>query len=238
MATYEIARMGLDPLPLDLEYDQPLSAQEQFHGTQDINTMAGQRLSSPDLGLHNLFPGSPTPDNFSDGSSSPMSPYGDPRYDWTAHNMPHYPSTQPLVNTQFATARSNSTLSSSSAEPHSALRSVSSHGSLAPPSPPVQRAPIDGSDVICLGPLPDNVQLPYPSAMAPPPPPPPAHHLYGDFFEPPPIPPSINYRRNRVSTAETLGSNYTVEEEARGRINGPDIVHIPHLPERRYSWEQ
>ena len=241
MAAYEIARMGLDPLPMDDEYDQPLSTQEQFQGNPDMNSTAlGARRSSTDLGLHNLFPGSPTPDSFSDGSTSPMSPYGDPRYEWTAHSMPHYPSTQPLVNTQFATVRSNSTLSTNSAEPHSALRSVSSHGSLRPPSPPApqQRAPIiDGSNVICLGPLPDNVKLPYPTMPAPPLPPP-AHRPYGDFFEPPPIPPSINYRRNRVSTAETLGSNYTVEEEAQGRINGPDIVHIPHLPERRYSWEQ
>lgn len=248
MAAYEIARMGLDPLPLDMEYDQPSSTQEhQFYGSQQYmnSTEAAPRRSSTDLGLYNLFPGSPTPDNFSDGSSSPMSPYGDYRNEWNAHNMNHYPSTQPLVNdTQFTTVRSNSTTSSNSAEPRSALRSVSSHGSLAPPSPApvaaVQRAPIDSSKVICLGPLPDNVQLPYPSSSRPPRPTPPTAHQRpygGDFFDPPPIPPSVNYRRNRVSTAETLGSNYTVEEEAMGRITGEDLVHIPHLPERRYSWE-
>ncbi|KAK7754083.1 hypothetical protein SLS62_003929 [Diatrype stigma] len=248
MAAYEIARMGLDPLPLDTEYDQSSSMQEhQFYESQQYtnSTAAAPRRPSTDLGLYNLFPGSPTPDNFSDGSSSPMTPYGDYRNEWNAHNMNHYPSTQPLVNNPqlTTTVRSNSTMSSSSAEPRSVLRSVSSRGSLAPPSPApaVQRMPIDSSKVICLGPLPDNVQLPYPSSSSrtPRPPLPTAHHhpYGGDFFEPPPIPPSMNYRRNRVSTAETLGSNYTVEEEALGRITGEDIVHIPHLPERRYSWE-
>lgn len=56
----------------------------------------------------------------------------------------------------------------------------------------------------------------------------------------------------RRDSSDSLGSNFTVEEEARiqaqivknldaldkERVMGEsDIVHIPHIPERRYSWE-
>ncbi len=239
MMAYEIARMGLDPLPIDLEYDEPLAVSMQGY-TNDgraTDSMVSPRRPSTDLGLYNLFPTSPIPDDFSDGSNSPMSPYTDSRGEWT-NNMTRHPSTQPLVTTQFA-VRSNSALSSSSSDPHSALQSASPHRPPVPHSTTIQRVPIDTSNIVCLGPLPDNVQLPYqlPPPPQPAPPPAAAYFPYGEFPEAPPIPPSVNHRWNRVSTAETLGSNYTVEEEARGRIQGSDIVHIPHLPDRRYSWE-
>lgn len=234
---YEIARMGLDPVPMDLgcEYGPPPQEMEEpsYNNSRDMNTTASARTRSPDLGLTTLFPATPSPDEFSESSHSPLSPYADSRSEWM-HDITQYPSSQPLVTNRFSTARSNSGHSTNSAVPNSALRSASSHGSLVPPvTPPlIQRQPIDASQqVVCLGPLPSHIPRPHHFPFPPPPPPPPPPQ--DNSLDTPLAPP----RWNRVSTAETLGSNYTVEEEANGRIHGSDIVHIPHLPERRYSWE-
>ncbi|KAI1631153.1 aspartic peptidase domain-containing protein [Biscogniauxia mediterranea] len=154
-------------------------------------------------------------------------------------------------------------------------RSASSSSSTAAGSPPspspprgggggIQRTPIDPSRVVCLGPLPDNVRpRPQWPAMFPPPPPPPP---------PPPVSSSSSPRHRRadededededdfaaaaaadhhrhsrcLSTADTLGSDFTIEEEARqqaartlGRMGGfDDIVHVPQPAHRRYSWEE
>ncbi|KAI5868434.1 acid protease [Durotheca rogersii] len=114
-----------------------------------------------------------------------------------------------------------------------------------------QRAPIESSRVVCLGPLPDSVRLPQETST---------HgvlHIDGRIIAMPPMPPIPSddgeshraLKSNRVSTADTLGSNYTLEEEARmaasretmnifGRIEGADIIHIPQPASRRYSWEE
>ncbi|KAJ2997162.1 hypothetical protein NUW58_g738 [Xylaria curta] len=126
----------------------------------------------------------------------------------------------------------------------SSVASISSQTTSSLPQPPVQRTPIDSTHVVCLGPLPDNVRLPHQLMMQRP-----AGAQGHDFVLPTmPTIPSENPSR-RQSTADTLGSNYTLEEEARvaatrdnaaafGRIDGFDIVHVPQMAHRRYSWEE
>ncbi|KAI1329715.1 aspartic peptidase domain-containing protein [Xylariaceae sp. FL0255] len=118
-----------------------------------------------------------------------------------------------------------------------------SASALTPPTTlSVQRTPIDTTEIVCLGPLPDNVRLPRPSLQRPPPP--------AQFPGLPTIA-SVNPSR-RQSTADTLGSNFTLEEEEEGRVaatvvnedsafrrmDGFDIVHVPQMAHRRYSWEE
>ncbi|RYO73833.1 hypothetical protein DL766_010368 [Monosporascus sp. MC13-8B] len=229
---YEIARMGLGPLPPDLEYDlSSPSMQDHVNGNRAVDPTAYHRPFPGHIGPDARFTASQSPDDYSDGSTSPMTPYGDLRGEW-AHNMSQFPSSQPLVPPQ-PRARPEHTLAPSDPNPNYTLRSAPSHGSLMHPSTPIQRRPIDSDNVICLGPLPPNIRLPYqtyPSSM-----PPPAEPWGVDLIDPPTIP-SLD-RQHRASTTDTLGSNYTVDEEGRWRIHGSDIVHIPQPPERRYSWE-
>ncbi|KAI3341970.1 aspartic peptidase domain-containing protein [Ustulina deusta] len=100
-----------------------------------------------------------------------------------------------------------------------------------PPQPPIQRTPIDSTHVVCLGPLPNHVRFPHQLMMQRPP----GTQSHDIILPTMPTIASENPSR-RNSTADTLGSNYTLEEEARvaatrndktafGRINGFDIVH-------------
>ncbi|KAI1142412.1 acid protease [Hypoxylon sp. FL0543] len=210
---------------------------------------------------------SPTYDNSSNDIPSPLSS----RSDWTNRIPEHY-SPMGFVPTQTLTHSSSnpnftyapsSPSSLSSPGTNSLARSASTNGFVMPNPPPAaprasfQRAPIDASRVICLGPLPDNFRVPHqtteptetfqPSGTG-------VVHLDGQTFAYPPMPPipptEESYRASRrVSTADTLGSNYTVEEEARlaaareaantfGRIDGDDLIHIPQPALKRYSWEE
>ncbi|XXG98439.1 hypothetical protein Hte_004762 [Hypoxylon texense] len=207
---------------------------------------------------------SPTYDTLSNTIPSPLSSHSD----WT-NRVPEYYSPMGFVPAQtlsHSTSNPNLTYAPSSPSSlsspgtHSLARSASttgfmtSHIPLAPPPASVQRAPIDASRVICLGPLPDNVRLPH---QPPPPQPsiPGVLHLDGQSIAYPPMPPipsgdEYSHRASRrVSTADTLGSNYTVEEDARlaavqeaantfGRIDGDDLIHIPQPALKRYSWEE
>ncbi|KAI1770242.1 acid protease [Hypoxylon cercidicola] len=217
---------------------------------------------------------SPTYDTLSNTIPSPLSSQSD----WT-NRVPEFYSPMGFVPTQtlshstsnpnltYAPSSPSSPSSLSSPGTHSLARSASttgfmtSHIPLAPPPASVQRAPIDASRVICLGPLPDNVRLPnqpprqqsipesIPESV------PGVLHLDGQAIAYPPLPPipsNDEYSRRasrRVSTADTLGSNYTVEEEAQlaavreavntfGRIDGDDLIHIPQPALKRYSWEE
>jgi hypothetical protein len=112
-----------------------------------------------------------------------------------------------------------------------------------PPQPSIQRTPIDSTHVVCLGPLPDNVRLPHQLIIQG------APTVQGHDIVPPRMPTiqSENPSR-RHSTTDTLGSNFTLEEEARvvpqagtsafGRMDGFDIVHVPQMAHQRYSWEE
>ncbi|KAK3390999.1 aspartic peptidase domain-containing protein [Podospora didyma] len=118
--------------------------------------------------------------------------------------------------------------------PSSVTRSNSSNispasaiGSMRLPSPTFQRAPIDPTRVVCLGPLPEGVQLPHqrpmPQIVTP--------SRRRTDAGPSPIRPSGSLptgilKRSRSTTRgsnETLGSNFTVEEENR--------LHEEHVPE-------
>ncbi|KAI0106264.1 aspartic peptidase domain-containing protein [Nemania sp. FL0031] len=148
--------------------------------------------------------------------------------------MAHTPPSPTEVNDSTALARSASSVTS-----------IRSQASIPlPVQPPIQRTPIDSTHVVCLGPLPDNVRLPHQLMMQRPP----AAQSHGNPLPTMPTIASENPSR-RHSTADTLGSNYTLEEEARvavtrdnrtafGRIDGFDIVHVPQMAHRRYSWEE
>ncbi|KAI1113162.1 aspartic peptidase domain-containing protein [Nemania sp. NC0429] len=110
--------------------------------------------------------------------------------------------------------------------------------------PPVQRTPIDSTRVVCLGPLPNSVQFPHQLLIKKPP----GVRSHDNVLPTMPTIASENPSR-RHSTTDTLGSNFTLEEEARvaatrnlatafGRIDGFDIVHVPQMAHRRYSWEE
>ncbi|KAI2637186.1 acid protease [Hypomontagnella submonticulosa] len=214
---------------------------------------------------------SPTYDTLSNNIPSPLSSGSD----WT-NRVPDPYSPMGFVPAQtlsHSTSNPNLTYvpsspsSLSSPGTASLTRSASSAGflpspiAIVPPPASFQRAPIDASRVICLGPLPDNVRLPHqPSQPIQPTQPsgPGVIHLDGQTFAYPPMPPIPSTEEShhdshrasrRVSTADTLGSNYTVEEEARmavardaaslfGRIDGADLIHVPQPASKRYSWEE
>ncbi|KAI0014462.1 acid protease [Xylariaceae sp. FL0662B] len=189
---------------------------------------------------------SPTRDNLSRNTPSPMTLESD----W-ATQISELPSSMGFVPTRtLSHSVSNPSFGyspSSVNTPNAAslYRSASTAGSssssthpLIPPPASFQRTPNDPSRAAYPGPLPDNArpQDPPPTYRAP--------GLNERTFAMPPIPAS-----RRASTADTLGSNYTVEEEARaaavreashifGRIDGAEIIHVPQPALNRYSWEQ
>ncbi|KAI7786314.1 hypothetical protein LA080_004135 [Diaporthe eres] len=194
---------------------------------------------------------------------------------------------------------------SSISRTNSAVKPVESR-SLPPPTPTYhqsQRAPIDTENIICLGPMPDNMQFPSPSNnhfrsqsqqnprsppqlvipneqhSSPASPSSPSSPVTQDLFlhDQSPLAPyqspvkSVftrelslhsdrqgaadgSYREgDRRGSTDSLGSNFTVEEEARiqaqivknlsmlghERVGGEgDIVHVPQPSPRRYSWEE
>jgi hypothetical protein len=172
------------------------------------------------------------------------------------------PSTVPLPSSRGRTYDPSAVSRSNSA--HSASP-VSPSGSLVPPSPLVQRTPIDPSRIVCLGPLPENVRLPSQPSLP---------RLAGTDSRSPPVR-GMNSRGH--TSTDTLGSNFTdVEEQiaeevkrqasvspirsqrstnppnrsnshpqhtlesprSQERIDGgSELIHVPQMAERRYSWE-
>lgn len=261
----ERQKQGLMPEYIPRVVEVPVKAYHSVSPT-DISPTS-QQYGSSNRTLETPSPtSSPTYDTLSNNIPSPLSSHSD----WT-NRVPEYYSPMGFVPTQtlsHSTSNPNLTYapsspsspSSSSPGTHSLARSASttgfmtSHIPLAPPPASVQRAPIDASRVICLGPLPDNVRLPNQPPL-PQPSIPGVLHLDGQAIAYPPMPPipssdEYSHRASRrVSTADTLGSNYTVEEDARlaavqeaantfGRIDGDDIIHIPQPALQRYSWEE
>lgn len=225
----------------------------------------------------------------------------------------HGPSSSYSSSSNQSSRASQSPVSLSSRGPvssisrnNSAAKPVESR-SLPPPTPTYhqsQRAPIDTENIICLGPMPDNMQFPSPSnnhfrsqsqqnPRSPPPklvipkeqhsspasPSSPSSPVTQDLFlhDQSPLAPyqspvkSVftrelslhsdrqgdhgSYREggSRRGSSDSLGSNFTVEEEARiqaqivknlsmlghERVGGEfDIVHVPQPSPRRYSWEE
>lgn len=212
---------------------------------------------------------------------SPMSPRGD----WNLRNgdMPSpmtIPPSLPSPTYAGGTGRSNTVSSRSPTYDPSSLSRSSSGNDVSPTSPSsagpnsakVQRTPIDPTKIICLGPLPENVQFPLPSpgsrSTMP--------QTTGRGSRSPGLPVMSNPEA-RVST-DTLGSNFTDVEEQQvqdapnrsgsdpavrspvspvhltqqnpsshnlesprslERIDaGVELIHVPQLAERRYSWEE
>lgn len=258
----ERQKKGLMPEYIPRVVEAPAKSYHSVSPT-DVSPTSQQYLTS-NRTLETPSPtSSPTYDTFSNNIPSPLSSHSD----WT-NRVPEFYSPIGFVPAQtLSHSTSNPTLTDAPSSPssldspgtHSLARSASttgfmtSHIPLAPPTASVQRAPIDASRVICLGPLPDNVRLPnQPPAQ---PTIPGILHLDGQAINYPPMPPipstdEYSHRASRrVSTADTLGSNYTVEEEARlaavrevadtfGRIDGDDLIHIPQPALKRYSWEE
>ncbi|KAK0722105.1 aspartic peptidase domain-containing protein [Lasiosphaeria miniovina] len=147
-------------------------------------------------------------------------------------------------------------------------------GSMRLPSPTFQRTPIDPTRVVvCLGPLPENVRLPHHQSLPQIVTPNRQREKRRASTQPPAgsTPPgavSGSLKRSHSSARgsnETLGSNFTVEEENRlkeeevtsqlstrdqddsafprsprsmERIEtGSELVHVPQVAEKRYSWE-
>ncbi|SPO06018.1 uncharacterized protein DNG_08707 [Cephalotrichum gorgonifer] len=150
--------------------------------------------------------------------------------------------------------------SSSSAAPSPTSATSTSH------SGAFQRTPIDPSRIICLGPLPENIQIPRPGS--------PSRVALPRASNPELKSPGLMTNSEARVSTETLGSNFTDMEEqmARGRSGsdrdgerdysvspsptgennnnlaspqsreridaGAELVHVPQLAEKRYSWEE
>lgn len=223
---------------------------------------------------------SPIPSLSPSDEKAPSFTYDTPstRSSSSARSSPQPRSPAPFQSPGPAATSMSRTTSSDQTEPLSKL----------PPTPTYlqsQRAPIDSDNIICLGPLPDNIspknlqfqpqrprlapfrttrqhdkehnnnkpptarRPPYQALAVPTPAreqqqPAPAHQLRAVA-----VTPGEDSRRR---SADSLGSNFTVEEEARiqaqkvrnlamlgqERVGGKvDIVHIPQPSARRFSFE-
>ncbi|KAK6075120.1 eukaryotic aspartyl protease [Seiridium cupressi] len=224
LSTYEVARRKMErqlqgPVPQytpgPSPMDPPMGGFEK--GYQDISPMPHYRPSNRSLRSDNasLSPAStPTHDDYSYSIPSPMTPHGE----WPPTQVPNAP--PPMTFTAPTTlprslsnpGSANTPSSPDTLDWRSISRSASSSGSpmvdhahLAPPMTSYQRSPIDPSKVVCLGPLPGNIRPPHPTSM------PRLVITNGHTFTLPTIPSAAESRRE--STADTLGSNFTVEEE-------------------------
>jgi Eukaryotic aspartyl protease len=299
LSAYEVAKRKLErqlqgPVPA---YSPPASLGQGESSTgektmQDVSPVATYRptdAGSP-IALSPLHGSSGT---LANTLPSPMSPHGD----WPTNRIPDLPSpltvAPPFPLPLFT---GNSTIHSGPSSGPSTIPPTSPHsqtfdqsslsrsssatspsptspgGSAVPPSPVYQRTPIDPSRVICLGPLPENVQLPTKPSLP---------RLVGPDGRSIPMSslnslPTLNPAASH--STDTLGSNYTEVEEQmveemtrqasvsqtrsqsgaslspkRGsnrrnqsetprspeRIDpGSELVHVPQLAEKRYSWEE
>ncbi|KAK3944767.1 aspartic peptidase domain-containing protein [Diplogelasinospora grovesii] len=306
LSEYEIAQRKLNrqlqgPVPTYSPPTAPMPPPENHDKMmQDISPVAHHRphddpspASSPTYANSNSLP---------DTLPSPMTPHPD----WTGRHFdlpspmtvappvrfhaPHSPTSPSGPGSSYSPVSPDSPHYPPSYAPSSLSRSDSNNvsptsvGSMRLPSPTyhrTQRTPIDPSRVICLGPLPENVQVLHqqpslPRIITP----------DGRIIEPGPssprhtqdslLPTTGSSRRRsshgRRGSNETLGSDYTVEEESRlkeeeitrhlsrrdqnhdhgahdddfprsprsmERIEaGDELVHVPQVAEKRYSWEQ
>ncbi|KAI0132238.1 aspartic peptidase domain-containing protein [Xylariales sp. AK1849] len=251
ISAYEVARRKMDrqlqgPVPEYTPAPSPLESpflEGGFDkGLQDISAVPHYRPSNRSNSSENrsLSPAStPTYDNLTYTLPSPLTPRGE----WPPDRVPDISSpTMYAPPSAFTRSISNPgsvyTLPSPGTFDHRSLsRSASSigssyspTGSLMPPVPTFRRTPIDPSKVVCLGPLPSNIRPPNPHRMLVPRPIGPDGHVFALST----IPSAAESRR--ASTADSLGSNFTVEEEAQ------ILEDVPHpgtadLGASRGPWE-
>ncbi|KAL2137389.1 hypothetical protein VTI74DRAFT_10 [Chaetomium olivicolor] len=239
LSQYEITRRKLErqlqgPVPMYTATALVPPGTGSEKSIQDVSPVAHYRpsdepspASSPTYANSNSLPGS---------LPSPLTPHGD----WTnrmfdlpspmtAAPQSHFlhaaldgsdPGNYPPVSPQsphspHTYAPSSLTRSGSNVPP------TSPSGSVQLPSPTLQRTPIDPSRVVCLGPLPENVRLPRPHPSIPrivvPDDPSEAGPAYSNHQDLPLPRPLGHYRSETQGSSETLGSNFTVEEEDRLR---------------------
>ncbi|KAL1838693.1 hypothetical protein VTK73DRAFT_4260 [Phialemonium thermophilum] len=179
------------------------------------------------------------------GPSLRSGSHSDPSHTYTYSTQPP-PSAHSPTYPPSSLSRSNS----------SNVSPVSPVGTMGPPpTPAFQRTPIDPSRIVCLGPLPENVPIPrhrpsipqllrsegpIPPADSPPvattttaasqPAATPTTTTTPLHSIPDDIPRGPAHRRR---STETLGSDYTVEEENRIREEGP---HTNPTPTPRRAW--
>lgn len=284
--TYEAARRKVEmqlqgPVPAYTPPENPADFPPPEKSIPDMSPVATYRpvvdfdssatASSPSSTTSPASQTSPTACNNSSSSQGSMpSPMSSPQADWT-NRMPDLPS--PMTDGQtypsptFSVGNYGQTAArpvSMNSEAFAPSRSNSSNAPpsalpLLPVSPPPsthQRTPIDPSNVICVGPLPENISLSETRTIAP---------LCSQGRSLLQVPEVLADRR--LST-DTLGSNFTEFEEqllaqqeltrqaslpemqprshsaeperpwGRQRLDGTEWIHIPQPAERRYSWEE
>jgi hypothetical protein len=295
LSQYEITRRKLDrqlqgPVPTYSPPEPTLQTAGQEKLMQDASVVAHYRqveepspVSTPTYANSNSLP---------DSLPSPMSPQGDGTnrlFDlpspMTVAPPSHLLTDLPTVSNpsaSYSPVSPHSIRSRQTFSPSSIARSDSSNhsptspiGNMQLPSPTFQRTPIDPSRVICLGPLPENVQLPHrppiPRLVAPDSRPIEGGPSGPDSPELLPPDPSRHYRSHTQGSSDTLGSNFTVEEEHMLRLGemtrsrnqrpaqyghgeddsmprspqsmerieaGSELIHVPQVADKRYSWEQ
>ncbi|KAL2267786.1 hypothetical protein VTJ83DRAFT_5063 [Remersonia thermophila] len=259
LTQYEITQRKLHrkmqgPVPSYTPSDTPLPGAGQEKSAQDVSPVPHYRpsddpspASSPTYANSSSIPGT---------LPSPMTPHGD----WTrGFDLPSPMAVMPP--SQYLQAPSHGSGSNpnspvsplppiSPQSPHSAhlphtyapssLTNSGSSGSptslrpsmtLPLPSPSVQRTPIDSSRVVCLGPLPDNLQFPrarrsVPRIVAPAPAPSSPADEGQVYLQAQNLPLPRSPRRQRSPTqgsTSTLGSNYTVEETILLQTEGAPV---------------
>jgi hypothetical protein len=239
LSPYELARRKLDrqlqgPSPVYASA-LPTAPMPEKMG-QDVSPVAHYRpseepspASSPSYANTNSLPNS---------LPSPMTPHPG---DWTNRHFdlpspmtvappfpsPHFPGNNSGANTSPLSPTSPHSLHSLRTQIPSFERSntpnvspISPGGPIIPPSPTYQRTPIDPSRVVCLGPLPDNVQLPrlqlaLPRLITP------DGRIINSRPSPvspqSPLAPISAQSGHRRRSTSTLGSDFTVEEENRAQ---------------------
>lgn len=289
LSAYEIARRKLDrqlqgPVP---EYTPPADG---VVPQEEKPSVPGLR---PTLQTHLADQPSPisptrsrgaesTSNTFLASEPSPVSPRGD----WSSAELP-----SPVTASMPPRSYSSGGTRSGGHSTTSRSLSVNSNAPVSPvtdtmPAVPAafQRTPIDPSKIVCLGPLPENVQLPGQSAGT-------GSRIVGSDGRS--IPGNLFMAGSRVSEA-SLGSNFTEEEDrmademsrhpsvrmgqghhanALSRLNtdrpplpsqpeeqegeespkpadsdelpedgridpGRDLIHVPQMADKRYSWEE
>ncbi|KAK0745075.1 aspartic peptidase domain-containing protein [Apiosordaria backusii] len=276
---HQVYEMPVPPEPVELD-SHDLGDEETDIG---VGSTQGMNMSSV---AHYRPPESPSPassptyansDSLPNSLPSPMTPHGD----W-AGRMFDLPSPMTVAppplhlyphggraTTNSDPSSSYSPVSPTSAQtfaPSSVSRSDSNDGvsptsltsSMRLPPPSFQRTPIDPSRIVCLGPLPEHIELP---AQRPPPPPTPTTRLFNSDGQPIqtvspispttpgvhgppsplPLPPGRlggHYRSETNGSNETLGSNFTEEEgriheEIMTRQHSNTQQQLPPEPQRR-----
>lgn len=234
LSQYEITRRKLDkqlqgPVPIYTPASSTFPPAGQDKSMQDHSPVAHYRPpSEPSTASTPTYANS---NSLSGTVPSPITPHGD----WT-NRMFDLPSPMtvapPTHLLQAPSNRSNPSCSYSPVSPHSLASpqsftpsSITRAGSDASPtstesmqlpsptSPTFQKTPIDPSRVVCLGPMPENVHLrlpqpPIPRIVAPD-----GRPVEDEAPDLPPPMPLGHHRSHTQGSSDTLGSNFTVEEE-------------------------